>query len=339
MGCFAFRSKENEMNWPLSHITLMVTQKCNLSCKGCYVNSSIGREWNIHEFKDKIVLPFVKLGGKSIGFSGGEPLLYNDIFEAIRIAKQHNLLVSLVTNGVLLNPDCAQILAKLRLDSLQISLDSSDTAYNEYMRGIGNKSSVITAIKNANEAGLPTNLVAVPNQSLLHNFDSYVKEAIHLKIRSIYVRRRIRKVPYGELEEEIAFNRDFLEKIKELRLKYPAISIISGDPLYNISEFDKTDNNLIPLFSGCSAGITSLAIWPDGKITPCTRLSIPVGNVFENGLNSTWLENDMLYNLRRRDLHNTCGICKFKYVCGGCRASAYIESDDVFATDPICFNY
>ena len=325
------------MNWPLSHITLVVTKSCNLSCKGCYVDSTVGEEWNFDEFENKLLLPFIALGGKSIGFSGGEPLLYGKLYDAIRVAKHYHLFVSLVTNGLLLSYDYARSLSNLGVDSLQISLDSSDIVYNDAIRGRGNKASVIAAIKNANEVGLSTNLVAVPNRSLFHELESYVSEALQLNIRSIYLRRRIINVKPNSLKDEIDFNREFLRKILDIRAKYPEISIVSGDPLFNVIKFGQESDNLVPLYSGCSAGITSLAIWPNGLITPCTRLNVSIGNLYDDELGTIWHTSDILHDLRQRNLHGACGECAFKFLCGGCRASSYIQYKDLFAVDPMCF--
>lgn len=331
------RNTTNAMMPPLSHITVVTTQRCNLSCKGCYIDINSGNDLDINEFDRKILLPFTVLGGKSIGFSGGEPLLYEGLYDAIRLAKQYCLFVSLVTNGVLFDRSTAKTLAELGVNSLQISLDSSDNAYNDDIRGYGNKNMVARAIKNAVSVGLSPSLVAVPNQSLLGELENYIKEARQLNVSRIYLRRSIKKLNAKSFEEERMFNKTFLIKVKEMQTKYPDIGIISGDPLFNTLRFEGQFDNTIPLFSGCSAGISSLAIWPNGIVTPCTRLSVPIGNVNDEGLEKIWLENKILLNLRSRELKGECGQCAFRYVCGGCRASSFIDTDDVYASDPLCF--
>lgn len=325
------------MKLPLSHITVITTQKCNLACKGCYVDTRVRNDLDLGRLKENILLPFVALGGKTIGFSGGEPLLYDGIFDAIRMARLFNLYVSVVTNGVLLSYDIVKDLYESGVNSLQISLDSSDEVYNDSIRGEGNKKSVIQAIENATRVGLSPCLVAVPNRSLLSSFETYVNEARQLKVRSIYIRRNVLKYEASTLGDEKNFNREFLFKIKEMNEKYPDIRINSGDPLFNLLRFEGKASKTIPMFSGCSAGITSLAIWPNGVLTPCTRLFVPLGNVYLEGLKKTWLENDLLYRLRDRELTGVCKQCVYHYVCGGCRASSFLMSDDMFACDPMCF--
>lgn len=337
MGSLNNGSSANKMKFPLSHITVVTTQKCNLACKGCYVDTCVHNDLDLEKLKENILLPFVKLGGKTIGFSGGEPLMYDGIIDAIRMAKQCTLFVSLVTNGTLLSYDMAKTLARLGVNSLQISLDSSDEAYNDSIRGKGNKKSVVQAIKNATSAGLSTCLVAIPNRSLLCNFETYVNEARRLKIRTIYIRRAVMKFKEAVLEDEKAFNRELMFKIKELDEKYSDVSIVSGDPLFNLLRIEEKEDKTIPLFSGCSAGITSLAIWPNGIITPCTRVYYPIGDIYEEGLEKIWIGSNVLMELRQRDLQGKCEQCKYRYLCGGCRASAYINIGDICAQDPMCY--
>lgn len=337
MGGFNEGNSTNAMKLQLSHITVVTTQRCNLSCKGCYVDINSGNDLDIDELEKRILLPFVALGGKSIGFSGGEPLLYEGLFEAICMAKRHDLYVSLVTNGVLLSRDKAQALVDVGVNSLQISLDSSNTTYNDGIRGYGNKALVIRAIKNAVCVGIVPSLVAVPNRSLLNEFENYIKEARQLNVRMICLRRPIKKLDAKALAEERAFNKTFLIKVKEMQAKYPDIGIISGDPLFNILRFEGQYDNTIPMFSGCSAGVSSLAIWPNGVITPCTRLFAPIGNVNNEGLEKIWLESELLVNLRLRNLHGACGQCVFRYICGGCRASSFLDTGVVYERDPMCF--
>lgn len=338
MGGFEERGRKNNMNLSLSHITLITTQKCNLSCKTCYINNNVKDELNIVNLEKSILAPFTNLGGKSVGFSGGEPLMYEWLFDAIRLAKQYNLFVSVVTNGVLLSFDIAKTLAQLGVNSLQISLDSSDESYNDAIRGKGNKEMVVTAINNAVRAGLTPSLVAVPNISLLRGFETYINEAQQLKVRSIYLRRPIRKVNPVVIQEEMTFNRDFLRKVQEMRFKWPNIIIASGDPLFNVLERDnnREKGSLIPMFSGCSAGVNSLAIWPNGIVTPCTKLFTPIGNVYHEALGKMWLESELLGKLRQREFHGKCGQCSFRYLCGGCRASAFVNTLDVYGSDPLC---
>ena len=49
------------------------------------------------------------------------------------------------------------------------------------------------------------------------------------------------------------------------------------------------------------------------------------------------MNNEILRSLRNReDLKGFCGVCPYRYVCGGCRARAYAYYGDIKAPDPGC---
>ncbi|HID10288.1 MAG TPA: radical SAM/SPASM domain-containing protein, partial [Candidatus Latescibacteria bacterium] len=37
-------------------------------------------------------------------------------------------------------------------------------------------------------------------------------------------------------------------------------------------------------------------------------------------------------------LKGKCGVCEFKYVCGGCRARAYVRRGDLLDEEPQCIH-
>ena len=41
----------------------------------------------------------------------------------------------------------------------------------------------------------------------------------------------------------------------------------------------------------------------------------------------------------RTNLKEPCNSCKFKWICGGCRAVAYYSTGDFHEKDPLCFLY
>jgi radical SAM protein with 4Fe4S-binding SPASM domain len=74
-----------------------------------------------------------------------------------------------------------------------------------------------------------------------------------------------------------------------------------------------------------------------GDIYPSGFLPIFLGNVREKKLVDVYRKNKILQALRNPDLFKgKCGICPFKFVCGGSRARAYALEGDFLETDPLC---
>ncbi|MEW6570693.1 MAG: radical SAM/SPASM domain-containing protein [Nitrospirota bacterium] len=64
----------------------------------------------------------------------GEPLLYPEIFDMIKIAKAENCKTSLTTNGVLLTPNMSEELIKKDLDTIAISISGATSKTHENIR-------------------------------------------------------------------------------------------------------------------------------------------------------------------------------------------------------------
>ncbi len=94
---------------------------------------------------------------------------------------------------------------------------------------------------------------------------------------------------------------------------------------------------------GCAAGVSGLTILPDGTITPCRRLPVPIGNIGKDSLRELWVTSPVLESLRDRSQYQgKCGSCKRWANCRGCRAIAYAYSQlkgegNLLAEDPQCF--
>ena len=137
-------------------ISWNVTKECDLSCQHCYrdAGKKSKNELTTQESKD-LLKEIRKTGFELVIFSGGEPLLRNDIYELITCANRLGLASSLGTNGLLLDYKVAKKLKSLKLSSVGISIDSVKPDYHEYLRkSPGSWQKAITATKNCQKVGL-----------------------------------------------------------------------------------------------------------------------------------------------------------------------------------------
>jgi len=83
------------------------TTRCNLSCPGCYRRTRLAfrkeRDMSLEEVKQYIDDVARLRNTSCISFLGGEPLLYDQIDEAIAYARQQGFSAGLYTNGLLLD--------------------------------------------------------------------------------------------------------------------------------------------------------------------------------------------------------------------------------------------
>ncbi len=127
-----------------------VTYRCNAKCGFCdiwekpspYVNLDTATK-NFSDLK--------KLGVKVIDFTGGEPLLHQQLPELLQAAKSMGFITTVTTNG-LLYPKQAEKLRGL-VDMLHFSLDSADPHTHDTLRGVACFDKVMESISIAKSLG------------------------------------------------------------------------------------------------------------------------------------------------------------------------------------------
>ncbi len=291
-----------------------VTNSCNLGCRYCYYNS--GLESRVGGNKNPLDYPNIlddmaKTFGEIV-FTGGEPLLFNGLFDLISFFKSKNRRVGVLTNATLLTKAVAKRMVAMQVDSVSVSLDSLDRKENDYLRG--KTKHVMAGLKN---------ILSVKNSGM-----------------KIEIMQTISKVNYGSIPELVSFCKkknitlwlDPVEVNKKLchlrsldlkemstkqlmELEKQMLMWAQGNPVLEIYV-----KNCLLLIKGrksgelfCPMGTSSFILDPDGNVYPCfLRKDILLGNIykmsFEQILGSKLLEK------KRKELQS--GQCvKLGCVC------------------------
>ena len=105
---------------PLRNLRLSVTDRCNLRCQYCMPEADYA--WlpraDVLTFEeiDRLVGLFVHLGVDKLRLTGGEPLLRTHLPALVRALRAHPVReLAMTTNGILLAPITAQLVAELML--------------------------------------------------------------------------------------------------------------------------------------------------------------------------------------------------------------------------------
>jgi MoaA/NifB/PqqE/SkfB family radical SAM enzyme len=90
-----------------------------------------------------------KAGVAVVAFSGGEPLLRNDVYDAIKRANDRGILCTVASNGTLLTVDAAKRLADACVRRIEIGLDGAKAETHDFLRNQpGSFEATILGIKN-----------------------------------------------------------------------------------------------------------------------------------------------------------------------------------------------
>ena len=340
------------------------TNACNLRCKHCYQGAGRTAKDEINlDTRLEIVDQLADNDVVAIAFSGGEPLLRDDFWEVARHASNKGLYLSLATNGTLLTKEVVRRLMDVGVEYFEISLDSVYPERHDAFRGIdgawkrtvagiqnvvaqdGTYSCIANTITNENYMELD-DLVAFSkklgvDRTLIFNFIPVGRgsEIIDVDL-SPEAREQVLQQMYGYLG-----GKDESYEILTTAPQFSRVCMMNSEKgvmsLAHVGSAGFSDkvSLLAEYIGGCGAGRMYCAIQPNGIVTPCVFLPIPVGDLRSESFVDIWRNAKVMQSLRERhDLADHCGSCDYRSVCGGCRARAYAYFGNIKAPDIGCIN-
>jgi MoaA/NifB/PqqE/SkfB family radical SAM enzyme len=121
-------------SYPIS-LDVVLTKACNLNCTFCISSTVEDRRWLAYDLYERIAHELFPYAYRIAFCSGGEPLLYPKIRDALRLAGRYRLKTVMVSNGMLLSDEvCRWITADRSLTSYLLSFDGSTKASLERIR-------------------------------------------------------------------------------------------------------------------------------------------------------------------------------------------------------------
>lgn len=335
------------------------TSACNLKCVHCYerADKPMPDELKTEEAFE-LIDHLVDAGVVILAFSGGEPLLRKDFFEVLRYANKNGLYTSLATNGTLITSRVAKKLKKRGINYVEISLHGVDAKTHDDFTGVpGAFEKTIQGIKNCVKEGLYTCIATTVTKTNINQIPKIYKLACCLGVRKFVV---FNFIPTGRgkniVDQDITpEQREKLSKFLFSKLidskgveayftapQFARVALEEGHCIpathfYPGKELQGKLESIAEFIGGCGAGRLYCSIEPNGDVQPCVFMPIKVGNIKEFSLKEIWHGSDALKDLRDRSkLKGNCNECKYKFVCGGCRARAYGYFKDIHAPDPGC---
>ncbi|TFG38334.1 MAG: radical SAM protein, partial [Syntrophobacterales bacterium] len=341
MGCIGYPG----------HPAWEVTSACNLSCIHCHAASE---KPNTDDLSTKEAKRFIDdlrevSEFRTIVYTGGEPLVRNDIFELLGHSQQAGFANIIATNGTLIDDEMAFKLKEHGVVCNAISLDAADPEVHNFIRNDPRAFDlVMRGIEATKKAGilLQINTTAMehnlPHLSDLIPFVDEMGANIMLMYQLVAVGRG-QKIAEATLKKKA--NRDLCELISEMQRGVQTIIEPVAGPQYwpYLLEKRSIDERWLKIaekvFHGCAAGRGFVYIKSNGDVWPCPFVEVTAGNVRERSFREIYEDSEVFVNLRNREktLKGDCGICKYRTICGGCRGRAWAYSGDYLAEDPRCF--
>lgn len=243
------------------------TFRCNMKCAFCNIWRKNGYEKEATTLKAKRRLfDCWDLGCSIVSFTGGEPLLRNDIGKLLEYSsKELGLFTGLVTNGILLDKRIDEL--SRYTDALAVSFDVNNRQIFNKTRGVDAFEKVKANIQYARKMGVEIDLISVITKETFGFLDDTIEFAKSLELPIHF--SAVDDVPREFVEEseskemKIAKNSTVLTKLRKEKKKYKKIHFESD---YFKFQSSGGFNNFIR----CSSASTTISLKPDASIAwPC----------------------------------------------------------------------
>ena len=307
-------------------VKLHITHQCNLACRNCYAGSSVGEMSRDEIF---FLLDQLRPGLRSrmlrLDLLGGEPLLRPDFAEIVSYARKKARIgnIQVFTNGILITPETAKKIKTAGLDAALVTIHSHRKEVHEGITGVaGSWEKTVSGIAASVSAGIATYAMTIPvsaNADHLPEIEAFTKRLGAKTAYFPYIRRREK--------DDLLIENDALFFAAINRI-FSRSSIHRQRLLDNLSKRKKV----------CSAYVNTVSIRPDGTLTPCAFLDLPLGNVreekFYSILHRAWKNRELTEFLSVPEECRSCGIVDF---CGGgCKAYRFTRDRDTKNKDITC---
>jgi len=338
------------------------TQRCNLHCAHCYADSKdrdYPGELSTGEGR-ALLADLASFGVPTVLFSGGEPLLREDLLDLAAEARALGMRTVLSTNGTQIDDATAERIAAAGVSYVGVSIDAIGARHDKLRGSKGAYERTLEGIAASKRAGLRTGL-----RFTLHglNYDQLgavfdLAEEIPVDRLCVYhlayagrgarIRRHDVAPPQARVAVEEIFDRveDLGERgspLEVLTVDNPADNVLLLMRLRERSP-ERADEveRLLRFNGGNQSGVAVASIDPQGWVHPDQfSWHVRAGNVRERTFADIWADaNPVLapYRARPRELSGRCGSCRFLDLCnGGLRVRAESAYGDAGASDPACY--
>lgn len=283
-----------------------LTRACNLRCTHCLNNSGTKMDNQLSKEEIlKLIKDLADCGLQEVRLTGGEPLLFQGIYDIIKCATDNGLYVSIGTNGTLVTKEIARKLKEAGLKKAVVSIDGNKDVHDS-IRGLGNYDKAFAGLMNLKDEGIVVRINSVIMKSNMEDIISFAKKVNEVEV-PLFIRRFIESGRGETLNNNMLTKEDYEHVKNELQQEIDSKEYVNGHYLRN----DEGIHPRIKLpfeIKGCKAGQRAIAIMPDGEIHLCGFLAAQgfesVGNVREiSDWYSYWNKiqsHDYLLHLREK---------------------------------------
>jgi len=323
---------------------LQITERCNLHCAHCFISAgNYGDTMPIEIIRNVVIAKLKNCRVTSVTLTGGEPFVHPDIIKIVYLLKNNNIKVGICTNGISINQNQMETLAKIGNVHLNVSLDGFRPESHGKFRG--DKTSfkkTIKTIRHLNQYRLLQGLLVTPNNlAEINEYAELCEFAIQNNATYVLMNPLSSMGRGVKVQEKLKASDEKMRQIKKITSPF-------SDRVQIVYIRFPNDQKL-PLIS-CETG-NIIYVFVHGELTICPYLVFAartpqslynseefiVGNIFKNADIADKLD---AYKFRERyhfGDNSICKSCSLNFQCGkGCPAAVVASGQQIESLDPIC---
>lgn len=339
------------------------TMQCNLRCLHCYANASSRRrpdEMSTEEAK-AFISGLAEFGVPVLLFSGGEPLLRQDLFELAGFARQQGIRPSLSTNGTLITQSVAEKICQVGFSEVGISLDGIGVRNDRFRGKKGAFDSALGGIRNCISKGLRVSLRLTITRSNHREIPAIFRLVEQENIDRVCFYHLAYSGRGGSLREEdlshpkaravVDMICQYTQNFYQRGMTKEILTVDNhADGVYLYLKLKQQAPQraqrvlaLLKRNGGNNAGIRIGAVDDLGNVHPDQFWwHYSLGNVRQQKFGDIWMDTEelLMRGLKNRKglLKGRCARCQYLDLCNGnLRVRAEAVSGDVWAEDPACY--
>ena len=312
-------------------VSIEVTRRCPLECLHCYNNLPMGdmeakrRELSTEEHF-RMLDELVEMGCFWLLYTGGEIFARKDFLEIYTYAKKKGFLITLFTNGTIINEQIADYLAEWPPFAIEITLYGRTRETYEALTAVpGSYDRCLRGIRLLKERGLPLKLKTVATSINKHEIlamRQFAEEELGVEFKMD-----------GQINPRI----DCSQSPLAVRLTPEELVALDMNAPKGMSEYRrlaKRDLESPPNLSTsdtvyfCGGGSGGFALNAYGEMGICVISQQDTFGTREAGLRQVWEGSLAELRNRKRTRVTKCVECRIQSLCGMCPANGEMENGD-----------
>ncbi|MBQ7704689.1 MAG: radical SAM protein [Selenomonadaceae bacterium] len=307
--------------YTLRAVYLNMTARCNLNCIYCFAAERQESNFQMTFDDYKKILDGVKNYNlrAEIIFTGGEPLLAENIFPVAEYSKKLGFKNKLMTNATLITEKNIEKIVGL-FDSIKISLDGSTAEKHDFYRGRGSYERTIKAVELLEKFGADFSFAMVVTKNNCGDISAMAEKwGGRLIFQPLF--------PLGNAKDNknlYLTGKDYFDALK-------AAGVV---PFVDLQ-------TKVQVILKCALGDAEISVSSSGEVYPCQLLHhdiFKIGNLKENSFDEIY-NSEKLYKFKMHtaDCIEKCKDCDLKLICGGaCQARHFSETGSLDIAGDFC---